>query len=287
MPATAVGPAGKSGTFRTADGCSLGYTLTQGTEPEGLRVVLIHSLALDRSIWDEVVPHLLPHASVLAYDCRGHGTAGQMPGPYTLELFASDLAQLLDHLGWRDVVVAGCSMGGCIAQAFAGLHPDRTVGLGLIDTTAWYGADAPKAWRERADVGRTKGLAGLIDFQATRWFGDRFRAERPDKVEAMKRVFLRNDIDCYVATCEMLGDADLRHYLPRLAMPVSVIVGEEDYATPVSAAEALVGSLADAEMTVLPEARHITPVEAPERIAAELAKLLGRCRRTVQSSAKL
>lgn len=284
--AAASMPDGQHGTFTTADGCSLGYTLTQGSGRDGLPVVLIHSLALDRTIWDEVVPRLAPHASVLAYDCRGHGASGRMPGPYTPELFASDLAQLLDQLGWRQVVVAGCSMGGCVAQAFAGMHTDRTLGLGLIDTTAWYGPEAPKAWRNRADVGRTKGLGGLIDFQVTRWFGDRFRAERPQKVEAMKRVFLGNDLGCYVAACEMLGDADLRDYLPRLRMPASVIVGEEDYATPVSAATDLAEAMVDATLTVLPEARHITPVEAPDRIAAELVNLLDRCRVAMPEAAK-
>lgn len=277
----AAGPthAARSDKFRTADGCELGFAVTEGPGRDAPRVVLIHSLALDRSIWDEVVRHLAPHASVLAYDCRGHGASGRTPGPYTPELFASDLAELLSYLDWREVAVAGCSMGGCVAQAYAGLHPEKTVGLGLIDTTAWYGPEAPKAWRDRANVGRTQGLAGLIDFQVTRWFGDRFRAEHPDRVEAMKRVFLANDLDCYVATCEMLGDADLRGYLPRMAMPASVIVGEEDYATPVSMAEELTKTLSDATLTVLPEARHITPVEAPDRIASELLKLLGRSRR--------
>ncbi len=64
--------------------------------------------------------------------------------------FARDLAELFDHVGWQNAVVAGCSMGGCVAQALAGLYPSRVSALGLIDTTAWYGEDAPAQWRERA-----------------------------------------------------------------------------------------------------------------------------------------
>ena len=52
-------------------------------------------------------------------------------------------------------------------------------------------------------------------------------------------VFLRNDIAAYAETCRMLGRADLRSALPRLKMPTAVVVGEEDYATPVAMAEAL------------------------------------------------
>ena len=87
-------------------------------------------------------------------------------------MFARDLAELLDHVGWARAVVAGCSMGGNVAQAFAAELPQRTAALGLIDTTAWYGADAAAKFKERADAARSKGLRGMIDFQLTRWFSD-------------------------------------------------------------------------------------------------------------------
>src|SRR6185295_9301758 len=100
--------------------------------------------------------------------------SGRNPGAFTVELFARDLAELLNHVGWQNALVAGCSMGGCVAQAFAGFYTSRVSALALIDTTAWYGEDAPKTWRERGAAARAKGLEALVDFQATRWFGDRF-----------------------------------------------------------------------------------------------------------------
>ena len=66
-------------------------------------------------------------------------------------------------------------MGGCVAMAFGGLHPTRAEALGLIDTTAWYGPDAPLKFRERAEAARANGMEGLIEFQLTRWFSDEFR----------------------------------------------------------------------------------------------------------------
>src|SRR5947199_172393 len=84
-------------------------------------------------------------------------------GTFTAELFATDLAELLDCVGWQDAAVAGCSMGGCVALAFAGLYPARATRLGLIDTTAWYDADAAANFGERAAAARETGMAGLID----------------------------------------------------------------------------------------------------------------------------
>lgn len=261
------------GTFKTPDGCEIGYTVFPA--PGKPRAALIHSLALDRSVWDGVAVALAGRAEIVAYDCRGHGRSSRMPGPYTCELFARDLAALLEHLGWPDAVVAGCSMGGCVAQAFAARYPRRTRGACFIDTTAWYGTDAPKQWRERAATGRTRGLQALIDFQVTRWFSDGFRAAHPEKVEALKAVFLRNDIACYEATCEMLGTADLRPLLPDIKAPVAIVVGDEDYATPVEMARALHAAIPHSRLTVLNGARHITPVERPDDIASHIAGLLG------------
>src|ERR1700680_268729 len=234
-------PAVQIQTFNTADVCAIAYALRGTADPQKPRLVLIHSLALHASIWDSVAAELAEDAQILTYDCRGHGRSGKPHMSFSMELFARDLAELLDHVGWQTAVVVGCSMGGCVAQAFGGLYPSRATALGLIDTIAWYGEDAAKTWRERAANGRSKGLTGMVDFQITRWFGDRFRSAHKEAVEALVRVFLANDLDCYASTCELLGDADLRPYLKSLRMPVAIVVGEDDYATPVAASRPLHG----------------------------------------------
>ena len=262
--------------FKTSDGCPIDFNVHPSPRPGAPRVVLIHSLALNGRIWDGVVGRLAKDAEVLTYDCRGHGRSGCPEGPFTTELFARDLVELLDHLQWDKVTVAGCSMGGCVAQTFAGMHPTRVISLGLIDTTAWYGEDGPRAWRERAENARTKGLDGLVDFQVTRWFSDGFRKDHAELVQSTIEVFLANDISCYAATCIMLGDADLRHYAPALRMPTGIVVGEEDYATPVAASQALHKSIPGSTLTILPGGRHLTPIQCPDDIASHIRAQLGR-----------
>ena len=93
-------------------------------------------------------------------------------------------------------------------------------------------------------------------------------------MESLKQIFLRNDVACYQATCEMLGDADLRPLLASIRPPVAVVVGEEDYATPVAMAKAIHEAIPGSQLTVLAGARHITPVERPKDIAAQLGNLL-------------
>lgn len=271
-----------AGSVTAPDGFSIAYTLHAASRPDRLRarprIALIHSLALDRSIWDGVVLQLASHGDVLTYDCRGHGKSARPKMKFSPELFAEDLANLLDRINWPRVTLAGCSMGGCIAQAFAGMYPDRVQALALIDTTAWYGPTAPADWRERAATAAARGFQGLAAFQATRWVSDAFRKAHPEIIRPHLDVFLANDIDCYTATCEMLGDADLRHYQSTMWMPTSVIVGEQDYATPVAMSEQIQRAVPNATLSVLPNVRHLTPIECPAVIAEKILALMERVR---------
>jgi 3-oxoadipate enol-lactonase len=261
-----------------SDGTHLAYTRYDAPAAEAPRLVLIHSLALDRSVWDGVVQRLRGEAEILTYDCRGHGRSDRRAGHFTAELFARDLAELLDHLGWQSAAIAGCSMGGSVALAFGGLYPQRTTALGLVDTTAWYGADAPAKFRERAEAARAKGMPGLIDFQVTRWFSDEFRPSHPDIVQRTAAIFVANDFECYAASCALLGDLDVRAHVQAFHMPVAIVVGEEDYATPVDMARQLHASIPQSSLTILPRARHLTPIERPDAVSEMLRALLERVR---------
>lgn len=258
------------------DGAELQYALYESGRPGAPRLALIHSLALDRSVWDGVVTALGNAADILVYDCRGHGASAKPPGPYTTGQFAGDLRDLLATVGWEHAVVAGASMGGSVALQFAVSYPEMVDGLGLIDTTAWYGDDAPKSWSERAQKARDEGLGSMIAFQQTRWFSDAFRASAVATGERFAQVFLRNDVAAYAATCHMLGNFDLRSKLATLTMPVEILVGEEDYATPPAMARVLGAGIAGSHLTIVPGARHLTPIEIPERIAALLRTIFSR-----------
>jgi 3-oxoadipate enol-lactonase len=265
-------PSGNVGKGQAQDGCQLFYRMH--SKPGKPRLVLIHSLALDHAIWNGVADELAADCEILLYDCRGHGQSDHRPGPYTVAQFANDLAALLDQVAWPSATIAGCSMGGCVAQAFAAAYPQRARALGLIDTTAWYGPTAPADWEGRAAKAAKDGFAAMLPFQVTRWFSDGFVATSAQAVNAATRSFVSNDLDCYQASCTMLGNMDLRNSVSELRMPVSVIVGEEDYATPLAMAQTLHSLIAGSTLNVIRGGRHITPVQCPGEIAALLMDLV-------------
>jgi len=250
-----------------SDGCRIAVTLMRRGSASRPPIVLLHALAMDATMWVETVKALSERWTVYAIDCRGHGRSDKSHASISMQSAVSDVVSVLDYVGHRRAVIVGCSMGGTIALAFAARHPERTAGLVAIDTTAWYGDDAMEKWGKRADIAVREGMAALTEFQFDRWFSPAFRERRPDIVQASLDVFLRNDTAAYAASCRMLGAADERDRLAVYTGPTFIIVGEGDYATPIQMAETITHHLPQATLTVIPEARHYTPLETPSEIA--------------------
>lgn len=102
---------------------------------DGPPVVFVHGAAVDHTQWAPQFDALADEYTVVAYDVRGHGrTGGSDCETYSIDLFADDLAALIDALDVDAPVVCGLSMGGCIAMTFAARYPDRLSGLVLSDT---------------------------------------------------------------------------------------------------------------------------------------------------------
>jgi len=76
-----------------------------------------------------------------------------------------------------------------------------------------------------------------------------------------------------------MGALDLRGRLRGLGRPCAVVVGSEDYATPVAMAEALQADIPGSTLTVIPAGRHLTPVQCPSEIAAAIRGVCAAARR--------
>jgi len=249
--------------------------LSAAVEAEGSSppILLLHSLALDRTMWGPLVAELEdPGRTVITMDLRGHGGSPK-DDSFTIEDMADDVAETLGALGHDRAVIVGLSMGGCVAQAVAIRYPALMDGLALIDTTAWYGPDAPQRWAERALKAESDGMESLSGFQLDRWFGSEFLETSRDAAERLLRVFAANDLDSYVASCHAMGAFDAREGLEALAIPTIVIVGELDPATSPEHAAEIHARVANSAMHVIPGAKHLTPVERPETVATLLRPL--------------
>jgi len=250
------------------DGCRIYLrTLKAG---HGTPVLFVHALAMDGSLWADSAARLRTKLPLYAMDCRGHGQSDKPTGPYSTAQFANDILAVLTRLDAPAVHLAGCSMGGTVALAFAGHYPDRVSSLTIIDATACYGDDVEAEWETRGMRPQVQGFGSMLEFQLSRWFSDGFIRSGSDRIAKARDIFLRNDPSAYLESCRMLGKADERRALPSYCGPALVLVGSDDYATPVAMATEMAALMPAGRLKVLEGFRHFTPIEAPGLIAQEI-----------------
>ncbi|MFE0178644.1 alpha/beta fold hydrolase [Streptomyces sp. NPDC059002] len=99
--------------------------------------VLSAGLGLGWFDWDPVVPLLAPTRTVVRFDRPGLGLSGHARVAPTLRGEADRILQVLDAvgLGGQRATLAGHSLAGFHAEAFARRHPERTAGLVLVDSS--------------------------------------------------------------------------------------------------------------------------------------------------------
>ena len=123
-------------------------------DPAGAPVVFANSLGTDLRLWDEVIPLLPAGLRLVRYDKRGHGLTDCPAGPYKMGILVSDAERLMDHLGLRDAMFVGLSIGGMIAQGLAVKRPDLVRAMVLSNTAAKIGT--PEMWQQRIDGVRSR-----------------------------------------------------------------------------------------------------------------------------------
>lgn len=253
----------------------LSYEL-RGDVTVGVPLVLLHAFPLDRRMWDAVVPRLRGSGVVLV-DLPGAG-ASPVLEEVSLAAAAAEVLAVLDALDLHRVVVAGVSMGGYVALHLARAHADRLAGLALIDTKAE--ADTEPARAKRLDMATAveQGAgSAVLEPMVTTLLGATTLAERPDVVADL-RARLDGAGPGGVAWSQraMAARADSTDVLAALRVPVTVVVGAEDVPTPPEAARAMAEVTPGATLVVVPRSGHLTPLEAPDAVAAALGDLLGR-----------
>jgi 3-oxoadipate enol-lactonase len=158
------------------NGIEINYTI----EGQGPWVVMSHSLACDRSMWDEQAQLLKARYRVLRFDTRGHGGSDAPDGAYTLDMLSDDLLGLLDGLSLEAPHFIGLSMGGMIGMTFALRHPGRFRSLVLCDTSSRIPQDAGPIWEGRIKIAAEQGMEPLVEPTLQRWFTEPFyKANKP------------------------------------------------------------------------------------------------------------
>jgi len=236
-------------------------------EGEGAPLVLIHGVGNQLEAWDGVAARLRDRFRLLRYDLRGHGESEKVPGPYHIDDFAEDLRALIESLDFGGCHVAGFSLGGLVAQAFAMTHPNQLRKLALISTVAGRTPQEKARVVERLDM-VASGIPGdYFHKSLERWFTDDFRRANPDLIETLAMRNRANDPACYAAAYRVLALTDFAERLHEIAAETLVMTGEHDIGSNPRMARLMAERIPRAVLQILPGLRHSILVEAPDTVS--------------------
>jgi 3-oxoadipate enol-lactonase len=224
---------------------------------------LFHSLLSDRASFDAVVPKLSQSFRVIVPELPGFGGSQAVGGG--LADVADRMAQAVQEAaGGDETIVLGNGYGGFVALQMAIRHPNIAGKLILADCGAAFSEQGRQAFRNMAAASKAKGLSAITDVAMRRLFAPEFQEAHPDLMRDRREAFLRTDSQVFQAACTALAELDLRPDLGQVKMPVLVLVGEHDEATPPPMSHELAALLPNARLKTLLGCAHVPQLQSPD-----------------------
>ena len=256
-------------------------------------IFLLHGSNADLHTWQPWVDDLSRDYRVIRMDQVGHGLTGPDPQhDYSRANFTADILDVADALGVDRFVIGGNSMGGKHTLAFAIAHPERVIGMILVDGSGGQRIEEPEEEEEEQDSGnigfaiaRTPGINKIAEQITPR----SLIAQSLEQSVSVKSIVTDEMIDRYwemlrypgnrAATMarfsteyESIGEAEIA----ALGMPALILWGDEDRLIPLSAGKWLDRTLPNSELVVYEGIGHLPQEEAPEATLADVRRWLAR-----------
>jgi 3-oxoadipate enol-lactonase len=237
-------------------------TVNAAVSGDGPALFLFHSLLSDRASFDAIAPLLSRSHRVIVPELPGFGGSNAVSGG--LAAVADRMAEAVSEAGAKDAIVLGNGYGGFVALQMAIRHPAIASKLILADCGAAFSETGREAFRTMAAVSKAKGLAAITDVAMRRLFAPEFQTANPDLMRDRREAFLKNDPEMLQSACAQLAELDLRPELSVVKMPVLVLVGEHDEATPPPMSHELAALLPNARLKIISGCAHVPQLQAPE-----------------------
>ena len=229
---------------------------------EGTPLFLFHSLLSDRASFDAIAPKLSRSFRLIVPELPGFGRSQAVGGG--LAEIADRMAEAVkDAAAGDEAIVLGNGYGGFVALQMAIRYPGIAAKLILADCGAAFSEPGREAFRNMAAASKARGLAAITDVAMRRLFSPEFQADHPDLMAGRRAAFLRTDPEVFRAACDALAALDLRPELGNVRVPVLVLVGEHDEATPPPMSQELAAGLPRARLEIIPGCAHVPQLQSP------------------------
>jgi len=244
----------------------------------GVPLLLIHGFPLDRRMWRPQIDALAASGyRVITPDLRGFGDCDVPDGPFSMDLFADDLAALLDHLGIRRAVFGGMSMGGYVLLNTLERHPEKVAAACFIVTRSGADDEAGKERRRKMAMEVVEsGAHPVADIFSGILFAEGTAKTRPQLCLEVYGWMEGNEARGLAgALLAMAGRKDYTALLGSFRLPCLVIGAEQDKAVTREQIQILAAGLPHHKLCMVPEAGHLVNLEQPDVFNKCLLEFLG------------
>jgi pimeloyl-ACP methyl ester carboxylesterase len=247
----------------------------------GVPLVVVHGFSAEGILYAQTLSRLVDLGfKVIAIDTAGHGgTLGLPTGAQSMASYADLLGRVLDHLGVREAVLAGHSMGGRLVTELAATDEDRAIAVVLLD------AIVGDTWDRMVNLFRVFpplligiGVTLVIDTISTvPWFRDpRQAAKLGSLVGPTIAGHVRRPWRLFGPAASILRSPGSRWMLDQLRrdrIPVFVVHGDWDFAVPIATSKAA-ARRARGDLVVVRRATHSWLLKDPETLPAIMHALM-------------
>ncbi len=243
-------------------------------------LILIGGLSSDHQVWKSTLRHFSKHFRILIFDNRGAGKSSTPDYPYTTEMMANDVLQLMDLLGIKRAHVLGHSMGGCIAQQMALLAPEKINKMIVACSRAKPNALANMAltMREKLQAAGMP-IEILAEYVMPLLFSETF-LQNEMQVKGFIQWTMQNphpqSAKGFSHQLHAVKTHDVSNRLSEIQAPTLVIAGDEDILMPKASAKIFSESLKNSEFVVIPDCAHMPHVEKSREFAECVMRFLTR-----------
>jgi 3-oxoadipate enol-lactonase len=250
----------------TINGVTLSY-MTWGI-PGDLPIILLHAFPLHAAMWQQQAEFLAREykCQVVLPDLRGFGNSSVPPGPYPMEVMASDIIGLADHLNFDRFVLGGLSMGGYITMAALRQAPERIMAIILADTKSGPDPDPAKIGREEMAIrAEQQGANAVAEVMPPRLLLPETTQHNWELVQQVQIMISSNSPTGIAgASRGMALRQDSLDVLSNYKGMTLILVGDQDSTTPESEARKMFEAMSSATLNIIPHAAHLSNLENSE-----------------------
>lgn len=245
---------------------------------KGRVIVLLHGFLGSHEIWSEFIKTLSAKFRVIAIDFPGHGETSSIGYYHSMELLAQCVKTVLNKIGVRRYIIAGHSMGGYAALAFAELYPENVSGLCLFHSMSYCDPELKKKERERIIRLVKKDHKHYIAEVVTSLFAPENLEKNKKEVQNVKRIAGSVSKQSIINSLEGMKERKSREMILKFSeYPILFIIGKKDSVINYETMYSQIGLCRYPSVLMLDTVGHMGFYEAPEETVKELELFALRC----------